>query len=705
MIPGGIMRISLLVTVLLLLAAVPAGADGWAILDHDIAATVDPATCGLEVTDRFRLAPPPDPEAPLHLLLQKNLAVSSARAGGAGLDVVESERFQPRHFWSRPDYAHMENYAAAREITLSPPPGGWPGDPVIELTYAGAVYDSLKPPEVAYGRGFETTTGLIGDRGAFLSGPTFWIPWTSEDLFRYTLTATVPKGWESVSQGAWAERRENGGQVVSRWVVDNPMSEAYLIAGPYTVRESAHGDVKLYTFTYADTPDDLCRTYLDAAGEYLDRYDGLIGPYPFTKFAMVENWWQTGFGMPSFTFLGDRVIRLPFIVHTSYGHEILHNWWGNGVFVDYAHGNWCEGLTTYLADYAYKEDESAAAARDYRLGQLQGYLDYAGSGGRDFPLSKFTERESPATQAVGYGKTMMVFHMTRRLLGDDLFAAGLRRFYADNLFREASWADIDRAFEAVSGRVLGRWFDQWTERTGAPTLTLAGVERGSDGFRVLVQQDDPPYALQVPVVYAVSGETRTKIVTLSGASATVTIDPGASWVAVDPDFEVFRRLHREEVSPALSEILGADSTVVVIGSRCAPDVAEALRALAAEWGRNHDQTIVEEAAFTSGGRGVWLFGDGDLAAGLFRDAGEFGSLPQDLYAQAGGRSLVACFRDAEGRPWTALLPENAAVVPALGRKLPHYGSYSYLAFTGEDNTDKGRWVVTSSPLRRDLTGE
>jgi hypothetical protein len=54
--------------------------------------------------------------------------------------------------------------------------------------------------------------------------------------------------------------------------------------------------------------------------------------------------------MPSFTLLGSRVIRLPFILYSSYPHEILHNWWGNSVYVDYARGNWSEGLTSYLAE-------------------------------------------------------------------------------------------------------------------------------------------------------------------------------------------------------------------------------------------------------------------------------------------------------------------------------------------------------------------
>jgi hypothetical protein len=692
----------------------PAGARGaqnWPILHHDIQATIDPAHNWIEVTDLIELAKPPGPSQPLYLLLHRGLEVESIEVAGASLVVDVGEGFNPRHFWKRPDYEHLESYEAARELTIHPPTAGWPSEPRITLRYAGVVYDSLRPPKVAYGRGFETTSGLIGERGAYLAGATFWIPWSGEDLFRYRLETSVPSGWESISQGTWVERRvTEGGRVESVWLVDDPMTEAYLIAGPYVVRESAHGEVKAYTFTYENTPEELCRTYLDATADYLAYYEEMLGPYPFDKFAMVENWWQTGFGMPSFTLLGDRVIRLPFIVHTSYGHEILHNWWGNGVFVDIDQGNWCEGLTTYLADYSYKERENTAAAREYRLKQLQAYLDYASSGEHDFALRQFTERESASTQAVGYGKTMMIYHMTRQLLGDDVFFDGLRRFYKEKLFEEASWDDIVRSFEAVSGRSLESWFEQWIDRPGAPMLSITRRACSTDGITIELRQEEPLYDVVVPVSYEIGGEVRSQLIPMNAAAVEIDLPPGSRWVAVDPDFQIFRRLHRGEIPPALSHVLGYDSTVVVIGSGCAPDVAGALRKLAVGWSHNHNQIVVEEAQFTgSEGRGVWFFGEGALEDRLFTETRSFGDLPMKLRrdASAAGRTLVACFREggSEGIPWTVVLPADAGVVEALGRKLPHYGGYSYLVFDGETNVDKGSWEVTNSPLRLDLMEE
>jgi hypothetical protein len=44
--------------------------------------------------------------------------------------------------------------------------------------------------------------------------------------------------------------------------------------------------------------------------------------------------------------------------------------------------------------------------------------------------------------------------------------------------------------------------------------------------------------------------------------------------------------------------------------------------------------------------------------------------------------------------------DNPAALPGLGRKLPHYGKYSYLAFAGDEptNVTKGQWAVIDSPM-------
>jgi hypothetical protein len=47
---------------------------------------------------------------------------------------------------------------------------------------------------------------------------------------------------------------------------------------------------------------------------------------------------------------------------------------------------------------------------------------------------------------------------------------------------------------------------------------------------------------------------------------------------------------------------------------------------------------------------------------------------------------------------------NKEAVEGLNRKLPHYGKYSYLAFSGSEptNIDKGQWSVNNSPLVKNI---
>ncbi|RKZ13510.1 hypothetical protein DRQ32_01450 [bacterium] len=700
------MRTLILTTILLLCAG---DALARPILHHDLELRLEPATAMLQVTDRIRFASGELDEAALAVLLHRDLEIQSVRYGGAPLAVEALRRWRPRDFYERPDYAELGAFEVARQHSVTAPEGGWPeGEFELEFVYAGAVYDSLHAPEVAYGRGFESTSGLIDERGAFLSWETFWIPWVGEGRFHYRLQTELTDGWQSMSQGRRVVHEVDGELNRTVWQTEAPQELIYLVAGPYTIREREQAGVNLYTYTYAETPEDLCDTYLDAAGRYLDLYGELIGPYGFSKWAMVENWWQTGFGMPGFTLLGDRVIRLPFIVDTSYGHEILHCWWGNGVYVDYDKGNWCEGLTAYQADYAYKLAESDAAARDYRRNSLTGYLDFASSATRDFPLSEFRERSDFGTQAIGYGKCLMVFHMLEERLGSEQFEAGLRDLYTRFEFQPASWDDIAQIFSELSGEELQGWFDQWVKRTGAAKVSIRSLERDGDKWVLEIGQEGEPFPLEVPVTWRdASGDSSARVV-LDGTTATLSLPGDIVSVAVDPDYHLFREVFREEIPATLSQVLGADSTMVVIG-RDSPDaMREALRKVAQEWSDNQNMLIVDEDDFdaaAAGARNIFLLGQGPMVDAVFDEAAaSLGTAPGELRARATGQTLVACFRDPHDADIARaiVLPASPEVAAAIGRKIPHYTRYSWLLFEGEQNAGKGNWTVLSSPLRRSL---
>ncbi len=690
---------------------------------------------GANVTFTLRHAPGTPTSKPASFVLHRGLKVGSAahaRSPKLKLRLESLDRLDPRAHWRRPPYEALAGYEHGRTVLIhwdDPSVLVWPESIDLQLFYSGVIADSLRAPDVAYGRSFETTTGLIENRGAYLSGGTFWVPWRPDELFTFDLNVASPDGWRVVSQGGSPGRIEYApdpfegvddgsdlcrGGGADAWRCPHPMQEIYLVAGPWEQHQQSHGDVNCMTFTYADTDSTIWGRYLRGTGRYLDLYEELIGPYPFEKFALVENFWQSGYGMPSFTLLGDRVIRLPFILDTSYGHEILHNWWGNGVFVDPSDGNWCEGLTVYGADYLYKERESPEAARQYRLDALKSYLDYVDAG-EDFPLSEFRERHDSATQAIGYSKAMMVLHQIRRELGDEAFWQGLREFYAAHEFQPSSWTDLLRSFPRAQGRTIdpAAFRAMWLDRSGAPTVWLDSVDDSPNKIRLRQTMEsggEAWFAFDVPVrAQYEDGSTANLSISLSGATGEITAPSKSrlTRVEIDPDFEVMRRLHRSEIPTTLSRVLGADSIAVVLGVDLTDSMRAEAQAQIETWRRGLEVTVLEEATLPQGwsrGGAVWYLGSGSIAraraAGQSEIAWAGTRVSRVAEVETAGQTVVLAGTTTDGaESWIVLLPHDAASMRAVAEKIPHYGRYSYLLFEGSRNVGKGIWRDVDSPLK------
>ncbi|MEE8185940.1 MAG: M1 family aminopeptidase, partial [Thermodesulfobacteriota bacterium] len=414
--------------------------------------------------------------------------------------------------------------------------------------------------------------GVIGKEGAFMPSFSAWYPQEEDETALYEVTINTPDGFEAIMEGEWIGRDTsgNGRRVVNHWKTHNPLQGINMVVGRYVIDRDKYKNIDLYTFFFKKDAR-LSRRYIEKAKEYLDLYEGLFPPYPFKKFAVVESFLPTGYGMPSFTLLGSVVLRLPFIPETSLGHEIVHNWWGNSVFIDNSLGNWAEALTTYTADYLYSERRSNDEAMEYRRRQLTSYRNYARN--EEIALKDFLNSTTSSSRAVGYNKGTMVFHMLRRLVGNKVFFQSLRELYNRKRFQKASWKDIRAAFEGVSGKDLERFFEEWLSRKGGPELSIKDVTIKEVGEGVIVSltviQKKPPYIISLPILFETEGGKRIwdemKIEEPVEKKEFLLDDPPLS-IEIDPEYENFRILSDEEVPPSLSAFLGDRDGIIIIPS-------------------------------------------------------------------------------------------------------------------------------------------
>ncbi len=537
----------------------------------------------------------------------------------------------------------------------------------------------------------------IGPAGAFVPATTAWYPALPDGMATYRIAILTPKGLRTVVSGRLVEETHTDAGTRVVFESQRPLPGIDLMAGPYIVSErnvvlEGKRDVRVRTYFHRELQD-LAEGYLDAASRYIERYDRFVGAYAHPTYSIVSSPLPTGFGMPGIAYLGRQVIRLPFILGTSLGHEVLHDWWGNGVYPDYTRGNWTEGLTTFMADYAFREDEGAEPAKLMREGWLRDYASVPPD--RDRPLRSFVSRRHGADQAVGYNKTAFVFFMLRDQIGESAFVEGIRAFWRQRNGTVASWDDLRMAFEQASATDLRAFFDQWVERAGAPTIDIESARRLPDAgdqrrIEIRLRQAAPVYRVRVPLrIELEDGRSIDVIVDTADASRRVVVDVPASarFVMLDPQARLFRRVDAAETAPTLRPIMLDPQTRVVLGRD--PEGRIAALKLAA-------------AVLDSGARAAEIAGLDRhapvLVVALSAEVPDLLhrlGLPALPQAMAGVPSAFVYAGRSGTRPFVVVSAPDPGALLALTRSLPHLGGQSYAVFEGGRSVRRGLWPAAT----------
>ncbi|MDQ6735980.1 MAG: hypothetical protein M3Z35_18010, partial [Nitrospirota bacterium] len=527
------------------------------VLSHDMEIELDPDRHRLRVRDRVTIKALDSSLSSLSFILNQALEVSKVSIG-----IANGDR-KSLTFTTVPNLAESHESGTQRvEISLHALPA--PGQRLtLEWQYDGIINDPPREPRHLRFVTPSETSGHIGPEGVYLSGETHWYPDLPGALPTFRVRVVTPKIWQAVTHGRQQSQGIQGDKMVAEWEIGSRTEALTLVANRFVKTQQDWKGIEIATYIFPeDAP--LAREYLDASVRYLEKYTTLLGPYPFPKFAVVENFFPSGLGMPSFTLLGSGVIKRHYIQPYALGHEIVHSWIGNWVFNRTDHGNWVEGLTTYLSNYYYEELTGAAEqAREQRRLMTLGYAIYVRPE-EDYPISRFTHKTDQKDNAIGYQKTAMVFHMLRREIGDELFWKGLRHLVSEYGSSYADWHDVEQTFSTVSRADLRWFFAQWIEQAGAPILKIhdarVQAETGAQGYIVQfhIAQVGTPYRVTLPVnVEMLNRQPLVTSLRLDAAEQVVSLPVPARPVSleIDPNFEAFRRLDRRETSPMLNRFV------------------------------------------------------------------------------------------------------------------------------------------------------
>ncbi len=371
----------------------------------------------------------------------------------------------------------------------------------------------------------------IGEDGVFLSDWSGWYPTPIDEdgnpiLRSMQLKVEPIDGWEFVGSGNSTE---------GLWKTPRPVDGMALVGNKHVVSNrtvtTPHGEV-VVSVHLAPNHADKTTYYLDATEQYLQLYTPLLGVYPYEQFSIVENFFSSGFAYPGFTVLGPRVVGMaPKSLAPGYlDHELLHNWWGNGVYVDASHGNWCEALTSYSANYGRRTlEDGNDAARTYRRGLLNKVsLDPTLDNGALCDFGSADPADGHVDRFVGYDKGAFVFIMLEDVLNNGAVEdesksriwPTLKRFATNNMGRPASWKDIQRAAEEEFPNREAGWLDPF--------------------FNYWVYEHHVP---------------QTKSDMHIPAFQDIEIITGDNWIDIDPNYRFYRLFPKGQISPTIAGTL------------------------------------------------------------------------------------------------------------------------------------------------------
>jgi len=534
---------------------------------------------------------------------------------------------------------------------------------------------------ISYSRQVDGTgDDMIDPDGIVLLG--LWHP-LPDRAMRFSLRAKLPPGFTAITESDRFPLAQEGDATIA--IFSQPRRNLHLAAARYAIasREVRPG-LQVHTLFFPEERE-LAPSYLESAVGYLQRYERQIGPFPYNHYVIVANRLPTGLGLPTFTLMGRQVLRLPFIRETSLGHEILHSWFGNSVEIAAAGGNWGEGLTTYLADHAYRADRGEAAAD--RKERIVNYLSYVNDH-TAIPLSAFSsadhrQPQAEAVRAVGYNRGALLFAELEARLGPEAFTRAIRRFYDRHRGTTADWSDLSQAFSEAVGQDLAAFFSERLERSDIPELAVEEIDvrRTETGPRLsfhLRQKTKQPFALQVPVVVTTAAGTSRFTVSAAGGDTPVslTTDGSPLQFSIDPEYTFLRRLAPAEMPPVWSQFLGAENKLAVLQSEAVRAVYQPLLdALAdARW-------IVKIADEVK---------TGDLQGSAVLFLGLNHPLSRSLFArpdleEAGFSLDVRRHPLNPGQPAVLVASADREETAAAAPKLRHYGRFSQLHFTAGRN--------------------
>ena len=328
-------------------------------------------------------------------------------------------------------------------------------------------------------------------------GTSVWIPIIDKTNQKCTqeFHLTVPSKYVSLSNGLLVKQIENNnGTRLDIWKMDQPHSPYlfFIGIGDYAIikdiytskrKDQKNEKRKIEVSYYIEKEyEKEARKIYGKTPSMIAFYEQKLGiPFPWAKYAQISGRDYVSGAMENTTCTlhGDAVQQNSRELvdgnnwESTIAHELFHQWFGDLVTAE----SWSNlTVNESFADYSqtlWLEHSKGKDAGQYEnYSGLRSYLSSPSDGEKDLVRFYYKDRED-MFDLVSYQKGGRILNMLRHYVGDDAFFASLNKYLTDNKFSNGSAIKLKLAFEAVTGKDLNWFFNQWYFSNGHPYIRIS----------------------------------------------------------------------------------------------------------------------------------------------------------------------------------------------------------------------------------------
>ncbi|MBP6144135.1 MAG: M1 family metallopeptidase [Sediminibacterium sp.] len=356
-----------------------------------------------------------------------------------------------------------------------------------------------------------------------------WIPTIDKTNQKTTqeFYLTVPSKYVSLSNGLLVKQTDlKNGFREDVWKMDLPHSPYlfFIGIGDYAVikeegAKATDGKRKVEVSYYIEKAyEKVAKKIYGNTPQMIAFFESKLGvPFPWSKYAQISgrDFVSGAMENTTATLHSDAVQQDARELvdgnnwESTIAHELFHQWFGDYVTAE----SWSNiTVNESFADYSqtlwfeHSQGKDAGAYENYTA--LRSYLSSPTDAEKDLVRFFYKDKED-VFDLVSYQKGGRILNMLRHFVGDDAFFASLNKYLTDNKFSNGSAIKLKLAFEAVTGKDLNWFFNQWYFGNGHPYVRIQ-QKYLADQQKVLVtiqqtQTQDKIFTLPVGIDVYVQG--------------------------------------------------------------------------------------------------------------------------------------------------------------------------------------------------------